>query len=218
MQCPRNRQPFNRSTGDTVTGGKGSTVRRADLARHAAGRVTVRPPSISRHIVPRPASGLSGNRSTVRRVRPRSRRTFDRRQPFDVCAMSRTGNRSPETGRQPPAVASASAGRVAARVRRARVPVPLAVRPVRRSRRNGSTSRGSISRQPCAVPISRHIVPRPVPFPHRIIPRFCPASRDNPARVPLIPHKFAMPPERVRNGKTAGAFAAFCRLLSRFDV
>ena len=96
--APCRSRPPCRRTGDSSTGGKGSTVRR-DL------------PAMSR---------TDGQPCANRGNRARHAR--------DV---------STETGRQPPAVASASAGRVAARVRRARVPVPLAVRPVARSIRQG---------------------------------------------------------------------------------
>ncbi len=119
----------NRSTGDTVTGGN---VSRFDLAR-------VRLPACPATV---PRADLC---ATFRADLPAMSRT-------DGQPCANRGNRarhardvSPETGRQPPAVASAPAGRVAARVRRARVPVPFAVRPVRRSRRNGSTVRRDLS-------------------------------------------------------------------------
>ena len=72
--APRPRSRGNRSTGDTVTGGN---VSRFDLAALALLRDLSGKGSTVRHVSPsicapcrsrpRPASGLSGNRSTVRR-------------------------------------------------------------------------------------------------------------------------------------------------------
>ena len=68
----------------------------------------------------------------------------------------RTFDSSTETGRQPPAVASASAGRVAARGNRARVPLPFAVRPVARSiRQRARVRRVTVRRCATSRPRSR---------------------------------------------------------------
>ena len=184
----------NRSTGDTVTGGnvsrfdlaalalwrdlsgKGSTVRprsvrRADLARHAAGRVTVRPPSISRHIVPRPASGLSGNRSTgdgstVRRDLCPAPISPDVRQGQKCAVYSTAIYKTPEnTGRKPPAVVFSGIFTPRNRGKRHRRTVRRNGSTVRRDlcadlSGKGSTGDGSTVRPPaiCAPPLQRHLM------------------------------------------------------------